>query len=103
MDPAIHDRINGLTKAPMNGSLMFFRALLIRTDHLPKLVEDLVGRLNRPITGSPQDSDALCSAAAALHGELRFAHGYTPECWCTNPESFRYAAASFKVNHSCID
>jgi DNA-binding response OmpR family regulator len=50
-----------------------------RTGHLSKLVEDLVLRLNRPITGSPQDRDALSSAAAVLHGELRFAQGYTPE------------------------
>ena len=50
-----------------------------RTGHLPKLIEDLVVRLNRPITGSPQDSDAIGSPAAALHGELRFAQGYTPE------------------------
>jgi DNA-binding response OmpR family regulator len=50
-----------------------------RTGHLPKLVEDLVLRLNRPITGSPKDRDALSSAAAVLHGELRFAQGYTPE------------------------
>src|ERR1700730_8625341 len=32
-----------------------------RTGHLPKLIEDLVVRLNRPITGSPQDSDATYS------------------------------------------
>jgi hypothetical protein len=50
-----------------------------RTGHLPKLVEDLVSRLNRPITGSLQDSDAICSPAAVLHGELRYAQGYTPE------------------------
>jgi DNA-binding response OmpR family regulator len=50
-----------------------------RTGHLPKLVEDLVLRLNRPITGSPQDGDALSSPAAVLHGELRFRQGYTPE------------------------
>jgi DNA-binding response OmpR family regulator len=50
-----------------------------RTGHLSKLVEDLVLRLNRPITGSPQDRDALSSAAAVLHGELRFTQGYTPE------------------------
>jgi DNA-binding response OmpR family regulator len=50
-----------------------------RTGHLPKLIEDLVLRLNRPITGSPQDSDAACSPAAVLHGELRIAQGYTPE------------------------
>jgi hypothetical protein len=51
-----------------------------RTGHLPKLIEDLVLRLNRPITGSPlQDSDAISSPAAALHGELRYTQGYTPE------------------------
>jgi len=50
-----------------------------RTGHLPKLVEDLVSRLNKPITGSPQDSDASYSKAAVLHGELRFTQGYTPE------------------------
>ena len=51
-----------------------------RTGHLPKLIEDLVLRLNRPITGSPpQDSDATSSPAAALHGELRYTQGYTPE------------------------
>ena len=50
-----------------------------RTGHLPKLIEDLVVRLNRPITGSPQDSDATYSSAAVLHGELRFAQGYSPE------------------------
>jgi DNA-binding response OmpR family regulator len=50
-----------------------------RTGHLPKLLNDLVSRLNKPITGSPQDSDAINSAAAVLHGELRFAQGYTPE------------------------
>jgi DNA-binding response OmpR family regulator len=50
-----------------------------RTGHLPKLIADLVSRLNTPITGSPQDSDTICSVAAVLHGELRFAQGYTPE------------------------
>jgi DNA-binding response OmpR family regulator len=50
-----------------------------RTGHLPKLIEDLVLRLNRPITGSPQDSDSICSPAAVKHGELRFEQGYSPE------------------------
>jgi DNA-binding response OmpR family regulator len=50
-----------------------------RTGHLPRLIEDLVSRLNRPITGSPQDKDAICSPAAVLHGGLRYAQGYTPE------------------------
>src|SRR6202522_2765408 len=50
-----------------------------RTGHLPTLIEDLVFRLNRPIAGSPQDSDAICSPGAVLHGELRYEQGYTPE------------------------
>jgi DNA-binding response OmpR family regulator len=50
-----------------------------RTGHLPRLIEDLISRLNRPPTGPPQDSDAICSPAAVLHGELRYAQGYTPE------------------------
>ena len=50
-----------------------------RTGHLPKLLEDLVSRLSKPITGAPQDGDAISSPAAVLHGELRFAQGYTPE------------------------
>jgi ActR/RegA family two-component response regulator len=50
-----------------------------RTGHLPRLIEDLVLRLSRPITDSPKDSDAICSPAAVLHGELRYAQSYTPE------------------------
>jgi DNA-binding response OmpR family regulator len=50
-----------------------------RTGHLPKLIEDLVHRLNRPTGDSPTGSDAVCSPAAVLHGELRYAQGYTPE------------------------
>jgi hypothetical protein len=50
-----------------------------RTGHLPKLIGDLVHRLNRPVTGSPQDSDAIFSSAAVLHGELRYGQGYSPE------------------------
>ena len=50
-----------------------------RTGHLPRLIEDLVSRLNRPITGSPQDDEAIHSPAAVLHGELRYSQGYTPE------------------------
>jgi DNA-binding response OmpR family regulator len=49
-----------------------------RTGHLPKLIRDLVARLNRPKTSDP-DQDAICSPAAILHGELRYAQGYTPE------------------------
>jgi DNA-binding response OmpR family regulator len=50
-----------------------------RAGHLSKLIADLVRRLNRPATGSPQDSDATFSTAAVLHGELRYSQGYTPE------------------------
>jgi ActR/RegA family two-component response regulator len=50
-----------------------------RTGHLPRLIEDLVSRLNRSVSGLPQDHEAIHSPAAVLHGELRFAQGYTPE------------------------
>jgi hypothetical protein len=50
-----------------------------RTGHMPKLIGDLVHRLNRPIMESPKDSDATFSTAAVLHGELRYGQGYTPE------------------------
>jgi DNA-binding response OmpR family regulator len=48
-----------------------------RTGHLPRLVEDLIGRL-RVSNATTQDSDADNSAAAVTHGELRFRQGYTP-------------------------
>jgi DNA-binding response OmpR family regulator len=49
-----------------------------RTGHLPKLIADLVSRLNRPVAVSPQVANATDPNAAALHGELRYAQGYTP-------------------------
>jgi DNA-binding response OmpR family regulator len=63
-----------------------------RTGHLHKLVGDLIVRLGKPtltpstLTSEASDSesqaaragDALPSAAAAAHGELRYKQGYTP-------------------------
>ena len=48
-----------------------------RAGHLPKLVEDVAARLSQS-SASDQDSDARPSAAAEIHGELRFRQGYTP-------------------------
>jgi DNA-binding response OmpR family regulator len=48
-----------------------------RTGHLPKLVEDLVVRLNKP-SATAKDSDAVVSEAAIAHGKLRYLQGYTP-------------------------
>jgi DNA-binding response OmpR family regulator len=48
-----------------------------RTGHLPRLVEDLIGRL-RISNATTRDSDAAASPAAITHGELRFRQGYTP-------------------------
>jgi hypothetical protein len=45
-----------------------------RTGHLPKLVEDLVVRLNNSAT----KGDAAFSEAAIAHGKLRYQQGYTP-------------------------
>jgi|HubBroStandDraft_1064217.scaffolds.fasta_scaffold31336_3 DNA-binding response OmpR family regulator len=48
-----------------------------RTGHLPKLIEDLVVRLNKP-SATMKDSDAVFSEAAVAHGKLRYLQGYTP-------------------------
>jgi len=48
-----------------------------RAGHLPRLVEDVALRLSQS-SASDQDSDARPSAAAVIHGELRFHQGYTP-------------------------
>ena len=48
-----------------------------RTGHLPKLVEDLVHRLDRRI-GTSKDSDAVPSGADVAHGKLRHLQGYSP-------------------------
>jgi DNA-binding response OmpR family regulator len=48
-----------------------------RTGHLAKLVEDVALRLSQS-SASDQDSDAIPSASAVMHGELRFSQGYTP-------------------------
>jgi hypothetical protein len=43
-----------------------------RTGHLPKLFNDLFGRLRRG-----RDAQPLISIAAAAHGKVRFEQGYT--------------------------
>jgi hypothetical protein len=48
-----------------------------RTGYLPKLIEDLIIRLNRS-SATTKDSDALFSTAAVAHGRLRYQQGYTP-------------------------
>ena len=47
-----------------------------RTGHLPKLVEDLIERLNKP-KAPDTDSDAVASPAAIEHGNLRRKQGYS--------------------------
>ena len=47
-----------------------------RTGHLPKLIDDLVVRLDTPKLPD-KDSDALASPAAVEHGKLRRTQGYT--------------------------
>jgi DNA-binding response OmpR family regulator len=75
-----------------------------RTGHLPKLIDDLVLRLNRPITGSPQDRNALCSSAAVLHGELRFTQGYTPEMLVSESRILQVALfGTLKDNMNALD
>jgi DNA-binding response OmpR family regulator len=75
-----------------------------RTGHLPKLIDDLVLRLNRPITGSPQDRNALCSSAAVLHGELRYEQGYTPEMLVNESRILQVALfGTLKDNMNALD
>jgi YesN/AraC family two-component response regulator len=50
---------------------------LERTGHLPKLVEDVIVRLGKS-SATAKDNDAVRSAAATAHGELRYRQGYTP-------------------------
>jgi hypothetical protein len=47
-----------------------------RTEHLPKLIEDLCIRLSQPKLPT-KDSDSPPSLAASLHGKLRYQQGYT--------------------------
>jgi CheY-like chemotaxis protein len=48
-----------------------------RTGYLPKLIEDLILRLRAPNVPG-EESDSICSSAAAAHGEMRKLQGYTP-------------------------
>jgi DNA-binding response OmpR family regulator len=48
-----------------------------RTGYLPKLIEDLILRL-RDTSIPGEESDSICSAAAAAHGKMRRQQGYTP-------------------------
>jgi hypothetical protein len=47
-----------------------------RTGHLPKLIDDLVVRLDTPKLPT-KDSDAVASPAAIEHGKLRRKQGYS--------------------------
>ena len=47
-----------------------------RTGHLPRLVDDLVARLDRPKL-LEKDNDAVASPAAVEHGNLRRKQGYS--------------------------
>jgi hypothetical protein len=47
-----------------------------RTEHLPKLIEDLCIRLSRPKLPT-KDSDSPPSVAASVHGKRRYQQGYT--------------------------
>jgi hypothetical protein len=48
-----------------------------RAVHIPRLVEDLAIRLSKS-SAANNDCDAIFSAAAVAHGELRYLQGYTP-------------------------
>jgi len=68
-----------LARAERSGDLSHLRLSdEERTGHLAKLVEDLSVRLSKS-SESTKDGDAIFSAAAVAHGELRYFQGYTPE------------------------
>jgi DNA-binding response OmpR family regulator len=48
-----------------------------RTGYLPKLIDDLIKRLRAPNVPG-EESDSICSPAAASHGKMRKVQGYTP-------------------------
>jgi hypothetical protein len=48
-----------------------------RTGYLPKLIEDLIARLRRPVARG-EESIAIVSSAAVAHGTIRKQQGYTP-------------------------
>jgi ActR/RegA family two-component response regulator len=48
-----------------------------RTGYLPRLIADLVLRLNNP-NPPGEEGDSVCSAAAVAHGKMRQLQGYTP-------------------------
>jgi len=48
-----------------------------RTEHLPRLVEDLARRVDQS-NALAQATNASPSPAAAAHGQLRYRQGYTP-------------------------
>ncbi len=48
-----------------------------RTGYLPKLIEDLIVRLRRPVARD-EESIAIDSSAAVAHGTIRKQQGYTP-------------------------
>jgi len=48
-----------------------------RTGYLPKLIEELIVRLKKP-SAPGEESDSICSPAAAAHGTMRKLQGYTP-------------------------
>ena len=48
-----------------------------RTGYLPKLIEDLIGRLIMTVVPG-QESDSVSSPAAVAHGKMRQLQGYTP-------------------------
>jgi hypothetical protein len=60
-----------------------------RTGHLPKLFDDLVYRLRRG-----RDAQPIISIAAAAHGNVRFAQGYSPSMLVEESRIFQVSTFS---------
>ena len=74
-----------------------------RTGHLPRLVEDLIVRLRKP-SATTKDSDAIFSATAMAHGNLRYKQGYTPAMLVHESRILQVTLfGTLQGNLSCLD
>jgi len=60
-----------------------------RTGHLPRLIKDLVSRLNRPITAHRRTAMPSVLRPPSCTASCDTRKATLPRCWCTNPASFR--------------
>ena len=80
-----------LTKIPLNDA--------DRTGHLPHLFSDLINRLRLP-----RDTEPPVSIAAAAHGKLRFAQGYSAPMLVEESRIFQVSTfRTLHIHHSKLN